>query len=42
MIESDLFDSYDVISVFISGFVDDSIGALSYFVDALIALYFVA
>ena len=40
MIASDFFVSNYLIGHFISGFVDNSIGALSYFVDALVALHF--
>ena len=38
MIQSDLFYGYDLIGQFVPGFVDDSIGALADFVDALVAL----
>lgn len=42
MVESDLLDGHDIVSVLISGLIDDSVGALSYFADALVALGFVA
>lgn len=41
MVESDLFDCHDVVGVFISGLVDDSVGTLTDFVDALVAVDFV-
>ena len=40
MIESDFLDGNNLIGHFVSGFVDNSIGALSYFVDALVAFDF--
>ena len=40
VIESDFLDGNNLIGHFVSGFIDNSIGALSYFVDALVAFDF--
>lgn len=40
MVKSDLFDGYYVVGMLVPGLVDNSVGALSNFVDALIAFHF--